>query len=176
MDTTKLIQSGRVDQSRKQTLRMANVSRKPHADSDLVEILLVEDDPDDVFIIRRALRDAPVETKLNCCVHGLEALNHLRQRKGEGASDYDLVLLDLNMPVMGGLEFLKTIRADKRFANLPIVVLTTSREPDVLDAALKFGANATISKASSYEAMCDIVQSIVDLWAGAMWREHRFVV
>lgn len=165
-----------MDQNRKQNVRMANGNRKQHADRDLVEILLIEDDPDDVFIIRRALRDAPLESSLHCCGHGLEALNHLRRQKDEGAPDYDLVLLDLNMPVMGGLEFLKIIRADKRFADLPIVVLTTSREPDVLEAALKVGANATMSKASSYEAMCDIVQSIVDLWAGAMWREHRFVV
>jgi CheY-like chemotaxis protein len=134
--------------------------------SEPIKILLVDDDPDDVFVIERALSDSPLQVAITHAGNGRDGLNRLNAEP----DGFDLVLLDINMPVMDGLTMLGQVRADDRFSELPIVVLTTSREKDVLDEALRLGANAAASKASSFEAMRDIVQSIVDLWSGTLWR------
>jgi CheY-like chemotaxis protein len=99
----------------------------------LLNILLVEDDDVDVMNVRRAFQRAHVSNPLHVASNGLEALDMLR---GDTIPlDRRLVLLDLNMPRMNGIEFLREIRADAELRSLPVVVLTTSNdERDKVDA------------------------------------------
>jgi len=99
----------------------------------LLNILLVEDDDVDVMNVRRAFQRAHVSNPLHVASNGLEALDMLR---GDSIPlGRRLVLLDLNMPRMNGIEFLREVRADTELRSLPVVVLTTSNdERDKVDA------------------------------------------
>lgn len=130
-----------------------------------VEILLIEDDPDDVLIVERALKRAPIRIRTRVFHDGASALEHLDTSHVAGASHgVSLILLDLNMPVMDGHEFLKRLRSDARFKALPAVVLTTSREEEVIQRAYRDGANAVISKADTLDGMMQAVDTIVRFW------------
>jgi CheY-like chemotaxis protein len=104
------------------------------ADDDrLLHILLVEDDQVDVMNVRRAFEKNKILNPLYVATNGIEALQMLRD--GSVPAQRRLVLLDLNMPSMGGIEFLRELRADSKLRLTPVVVLTTSGdEKDRLDA------------------------------------------
>jgi CheY-like chemotaxis protein len=104
---------------------------------EMINILLVEDDEVDVMNVRRALKKGHIANPLYVAGNGIEALEMLR---GEGnvlqiPAQRRLILLDLNMPKMNGIEFLKALRADPNLKPIPVVVLTTSSEDrDRVDA------------------------------------------
>jgi CheY-like chemotaxis protein len=148
---------------------MTDTRPKSTDTGEVLRLLLVEDDPDDVHVIRRALRTVSIPVTMSHAANGRAALELLGAPGGDVA--FDMVLLDLNMPVLDGWNVLKTLRADRRFDALPICVLTTLRDPDVLADARHLGANAALSKGTTFEATCDIAQSIVDLWTGAMFHD-----
>ena len=148
---------------------MSDTRPRPIDSGEILRLLLVEDDPDDVHVIRRALRTVSIPVTMTHAENGRVALELLTAPAGAAA--FDMVLLDLNMPVLDGWTVLKTLRADRRFDTLPICVLTTLSEPDVLAEARHLGANAALSKGTTFEATCDIAQSIVDLWTGAMFHD-----
>jgi CheY-like chemotaxis protein len=128
-------------------------------------ILVVEDDNEDILVLKRALAKAPLN--LDVCVksNGLEALSYLEEiDEANRLQDISLVLLDLNMPLLDGHSFLRKIRSDTRFAALPVVVLTTSREPEVIQRAYSDGANAVVSKADTLDGMMTIIDTIVQFW------------
>lgn len=111
---------------------MERTERAQHADKadKSVNILLVEDDEVDVMNVQRAFKKNNVANALFVASNGLEALDMLR---GNGTPpsiprDRRLVLLDLNMPKMGGIEFLRELRSDEKLRGTPVVVLTTSNE------------------------------------------------
>ncbi len=110
-------------------------------------ILLVEDDCVDVMAVQRVLKELHVASELVYAADGEEALAYLRSPENEAPC---VILLDLNMPRMGGLEFLQVLRADEALRNIPVVVVSTS--PDGQDMARSFdlGAVAYIVKCSSY--------------------------
>lgn len=128
-------------------------------------ILLIEDDPDDVMIIKRALARAPIAIETETQKNGREALDYLTQKYDQNRmDDISLILLDLNMPMMDGHEFLHILRGDERFKALPVVVLTTSTQPEIIQRAYRDGANAVISKADTLEGMMNVVDTIVRFW------------
>jgi CheY-like chemotaxis protein len=98
-----------------------------------LHILLVEDDDVDVMNVRRAFQRNNITNPIHVASNGLEALQFLRS--GQVPADRRLILLDLNMPKMNGIEFLRELRADPQLAHVPVVVLTTSNdERDKVDA------------------------------------------
>ncbi len=128
-------------------------------------ILVIEDDDEDVFILRRALNKSPINIRLDVARNGQEAIDYLVERfETRKLQDLSLILLDLNMPLMDGHAFMKLIRSDERFSTLPIVVLTTSREQEIIRRAHADGANAVVSKADTLEGMMEIVDTIVQFW------------
>ena len=92
----------------------------------VTNILLVEDDEVDVMNVQRAFRKNNIANPLFLAGNGIDALETLRN--GSMPSDRRLVLLDLNMPRMGGIEFLRELRADPELKHIPVVVLTTSND------------------------------------------------
>jgi CheY-like chemotaxis protein len=135
--------------------------------ADLISVLLVEDDPGDVLLIREAFSDRKVGNVLSVVSDGVEAMQFIR---GEG--DYagrerpDLVLLDLNLPRKSGAEVLEEIKSDPELTTIPVVVLTTSRaEADVL-RSYEMHANAYITKPVDFDRFGEIVQQIDDFFIG----------
>ncbi len=95
-----------------------------------IQILLVEDNPADVDLLRRALRSAGLDCELTVIEDGAEALAFVRQKEKEaGGPGSDLVVLDINLPKNGGLEILEAMRASRVFADVPVAILTSSSSP-----------------------------------------------
>jgi CheY-like chemotaxis protein len=128
---------------------------------EMIDVLLVEDDPGDVLLIEEAFADNKVRNRLHTVADGVEALQFLR-REGEyaNAPQPDLVLLDLNLPRMDGREVLAEVKADETLQQIPIVVLTTSKaEEDVL-RSYKLHANAYVTKPVDFDRFIEVVRQI----------------
>ena len=128
-------------------------------------VLLIEDDPDDIHVIKRVLDRAPIHVKLTTCAHGREALDLLDEKAGaDGEKMPDLILLDLNMPVMDGNMFLKALRQHPSCASLPVCVFTTSSDDEIVRRAYEDGANAVVNKVDSLDGMSQVINTIIDFW------------
>ncbi|SNB46566.1 response regulator [Geobacter sp. DSM 9736] len=131
----------------------------------MIDILLVEDNPGDVELVREALNEGKLRNELHVAYDGLQALRYLR---GEGEySDRhlpDLILLDLNLPRMHGKEVLQEIKTDPALKKIPVVVLTTSREEEDVLRSYDQYANCYITKPVDLEQFLHVVQSIEDFW------------
>jgi CheY-like chemotaxis protein len=135
--------------------------------ADLISVLLVEDDPGDVLLIREAFADHKVGNILATVSDGVEAMKYVRG-EGEyaGAERPDLVLLDLNLPRKGGAEVLAEIKGDPELSVIPVIVLTTSEaEEDVL-RSYKTHANAYITKPVDFDRFKEIVHQIDEFFIG----------
>jgi CheY-like chemotaxis protein len=131
-------------------------------------ILLVEDDENDVFLMERAFGKASVPAELHIAPDGREALRYLH---GEGEyADRErhplpcLLLLDLNLPHVHGLEVLKQIREDPRLRKLIVVVLTSSVADSDIEQAYELGANSYLSKPNGLEGFEELVELIGQYW------------
>jgi two-component system response regulator len=128
-------------------------------------VLLVEDDPDDIHVIKRVLKRAPLSITVETCAHGREALDLLdMELEKDNRKIPDLILLDLNMPVMDGNAFLRAVREKTRLSAIPICVFTTSTDEDIIRRAYNDGANAVVSKVDSLDGMSQILNTIIDFW------------
>lgn len=128
-------------------------------------ILLVEDNPDDEELTLRALRHNNIGDDVIVVRDGVEALDFLFSL-GPSARLPDVVLLDLNLPRVNGLEVLKAIRADERTRGLPVVVLTSSNEESDIRRSYQSGANSYIRKPVDYRQFVGVVEKIRDYWLG----------
>ena len=133
--------------------------------SHLVDILLVEDNIGDVRLTKEVLKDSKVRNNLTVASNGEEALACLRkQGKFQNASRPDLILLDLNLPVMDGREVLSRIKADPDLKRIPVVILTTSKaEVDILKT-YNLHANCYVTKPVDLDQFVRVVQSLEDFW------------
>ena len=135
--------------------------------ANLISVLLVEDDPGDVLLIREAFAEQKVGNVLCVVSDGVEAMQYVRG-EGEyaGRERPDLVLLDLNLPRKSGAEVLAEIKGDPELSLIPVIVLTTSEaEEDVL-RSYKMHANAYITKPVDFERFREIVHQIDDFFIG----------
>jgi two-component system, response regulator len=133
-----------------------------------VEILLVDDSPEDAELTIRALRRYKIANEIQIAEDGAEALDFLFCRGAfEGRSPCHrpkLVLLDLKLPKISGMEVLRAIRADERTKAIPVVVLTSSKEErDVIDG-YKLGVNAYAQKPVDFEKFSETVRQIGMFW------------
>ena len=128
---------------------------------DPIEVLLVEDDPGDVLLIREAFEDNKVANRLHVVADGVEALDFMRQNGVHAdAPRPDLVLLDLNLPRKDGREVLAEVKNDDALRTIPVVVLTTSQaEEDVL-RSYDLHANAYVTKPVDFDRFIGVVRQI----------------
>jgi CheY-like chemotaxis protein len=135
--------------------------------ANLISVLLVDDDPGDVLLVREAFEDHKVGNLLSVVSDGVEAMEYVRG-EGEfaGATRPDLILLDLNLPRKGGIEVLAEIKGDPALATIPVVVLTTSAAEEDIVHAYKLHANAYITKPVDFEQFTQIVHQIDDFFIG----------
>ena len=130
-----------------------------------IDILLVEDDPGDVILTKKALQNGKVYNSLNVVSDGIEALEYLRrQAKYADAIRPDLILLDLNMPRMDGRETLAAIKSDDELKNIPVVVLTTSDADRDVVASYNLQASCYVTKPVDLDQFTRVAKSIKEFW------------
>jgi len=133
-----------------------------------VEILLVEDDANDVELTLRAFRSRNLANQVFVARDGAEALAFFFGEDGHPLRDIGVmprvILLDLNLPKVDGLEVLRRLRADERTRTLPIVVLTSSTEEPDIAAAYRLGANSYIVKPVDFESFARAVSEVGLYW------------
>ena len=128
----------------------------------VLNILLVEDDEVDVMNVRRAFERNNVSNPLFVAGNGLEALEMLRGN--ELPKERRLILLDLNMPKMNGIEFLEALRADPELASLPVVVLTTSNDDQDKIDAYNFNVAGYLLKPVTFSNFCERMATLNKYW------------
>ena len=134
-----------------------------------VNILLVEDDQNDILAVKRAFEKNQITNPRFVVENGEEALDFLNQRGDYAdpaqAPTPDLILLDINMPRMNGIELLNIIKRDERFKTIPVVILTSSkREWDKIES-YKLGVNSYIIKPVDFDKFADSILMINNYWS-----------
>jgi CheY-like chemotaxis protein len=136
-------------------------------DNRILNILLVEDDEVDVMNVKRAFRKGNITNTLYVASNGVEALEILRgksQLSPPIPTERRLVLLDLNMPKMGGLEFLEEIRADPQLKSTPVVVLTTSSADQDRLSAYNFNISGYLLKPVTFTTFVEVMATLNKYW------------
>ena len=124
-------------------------------------ILLVEDDTIDAMTVKRAFKELKVSNPLAHALNGEEALLHLRRGENENPC---VILLDLNMPKMNGVEFLQIVKDDPSLKKIPVVVLTTSNEERDIIESFKLGVAGYIVKPVDYRKFVEAIRTIDLYW------------
>jgi CheY-like chemotaxis protein len=129
----------------------------------LLNILLVEDDEVDVMNVRRAFQKNHITNPLFVATNGVDALEQLRG--GKIPRDRRIVLLDLNMPQMNGIEFLREIRRDPELNLMPVVVLTTSNDERDRIEAYNLNVAGYLLKPVTFSNFCEVMAALNKYWA-----------
>ncbi|MBN1975743.1 MAG: response regulator [Sedimentisphaerales bacterium] len=124
-------------------------------------ILLVEDDDVDAMTVRRAFKELKVTNQLIRSVNGEEALKYLKDQSNEAPC---VILLDLNMPKMNGIEFLDFVKSDETLKYIPAIVLTTSNEECDISGSFKHSAAGYIVKPVEYKKFVEAIMTINLYW------------
>jgi two-component system response regulator len=131
-------------------------------------ILLVEDNPDDEILMLRALEKNHIANEVVVARDGVEALDYLFARGQYAGRDVtmtpQLVLLDLKLPKIGGLEVLKQLRTDERTKYMPVVVLTSSSEQEDVIRSYDLGANSFVQKPVDFNAFMEATRQLGTYW------------
>jgi two-component system response regulator len=131
-------------------------------------ILLVEDNPADIAITRRALRESDAPVELIVVRDGQEAVDYLLRQGGHAADAAwrmpDLILLDLNLPRLTGREVLERLRATDAFRSVPVIVLTTSKRPEDVRDLYAAGANTYIEKPQDFKRFVEVLRTVRHYW------------
>jgi CheY-like chemotaxis protein len=133
-----------------------------------VVILMADDDADDRELTKEALAESRLINELHFVGDGAELLDYLHRRgaysRPGSAPRPGVILLDLNMPRKDGREALAEIKADPKFRNIPVVVLTTSKAEQDIAQSYDLGANSFISKPVTFEGLVEVVRSLGQYW------------
>jgi CheY-like chemotaxis protein len=136
--------------------------------STLGRILLVEDDPKDVELTMTALEEYNLANEVVVASDGEEALDYLQCRgkfSGRSIENPAVLLLDLKLPKVDGLEVLKVIKSDEKLRMIPVVVLTSSREEKDMVASYKLGVNAYVVKPVDFHEFVNAIKELGVFWA-----------
>jgi len=129
------------------------------------DILLVEDNPSDVYLTQVALREAEIESHLHVAEDGLKAISFLR-REGDfvDAPRPELILLDLNLPGKDGRQLLSEIKADETLRRIPVIVLTTSTADSDIETCYDLHCNCYITKPVDFDQFERVIGEIERFW------------
>jgi len=125
-----------------------------------IKILLVEDNEGDIILTQEALRDGKIKNNIIIARDGVEALALL----DSGESLPDLILLDINLPKLNGLEVLTAIKTDLRLKTIPVIMLSTSDEQNDILTSYNNYANCFITKPVDFNRFIDVVRTIETFW------------
>jgi two-component system response regulator len=127
-------------------------------------ILLVEDNLDDVSLTLRALKKNRILNHVSVAHDGAEALEYLFSEDSAARAPYGLVLLDLKLPKIDGLEVLRKMRADERSRLTPVVILTSSKLEEDIEAGYSAGANAFVRKPVNFTEFAEAINAVGMFW------------
>nr|WP_322111830.1 response regulator [Aerosakkonema funiforme] len=132
----------------------------------MTNLLLVDDDDVDVMTVQRALQKNNITNRLYVAANGLEALAMLRDNDKPAIvpPTRRLILLDLNMPKMGGIEFLRELRADSELGKIPVIVLTTSNEAKDKVDAYRLNVAGYIVKPVTFSKFVEVMAAVNKYW------------
>ena len=131
----------------------------------LIKLLLVEDDLGDSDLLEEAFADSLYPVKISLVRDGLQAIAYLqRQDEYANATLPDLILLDLNLPYMGGQEVLQNIKSNHEFNHIPVIVLSTSDSQEEILTAYKLGANSYLCKPLGLQEFIQLIRTIENYW------------
>ncbi len=129
---------------------------------------MADDDSDDRLLAQEAVQESGAQMNIKFVEDGLQMMDYLRRKnefKNPSVSPSpDLIILDLNMPVMDGRQVLKEIKTDPQFRKIPVVVLTTSTSDTDIAYVYHAGANSFITKPVAFNALVQVMKSISDYW------------
>jgi len=135
---------------------------------DAVDILLVEDNPQDAELTLRALKKRKLANQLFVVEDGAEALDFMfcrgKYTQREIAHPPKVVLLDIKLPKVNGLEVLRAIKTDKRLRTIPVVMVTSSREDPDIQSAYELGANSYVVKPVDFETFAEAMSNLGLYW------------
>ncbi|MBZ9713531.1 response regulator [Deinococcus multiflagellatus] len=123
-------------------------------------VLLVDDNPADLLLAQEVFAEHASEMQVDTCRSGPEALDTLRRQPELP----DVVILDVNMPGMSGFEVLQAMKDDARLRCIPVVMLSTSSQPDDIERAYTFHASSYMVKSNSFQAFLEQVDAFVGFW------------
>ncbi len=133
-----------------------------------VDIIIVEDDPNDAELITRVFKKHNLMNKVVLLKDGAEALEYLfatgRYAQGHSPLSPKVVLLDLKLPKIDGIEVLQRIKSDERTKNIPVVVLTSSSEDRDIKAAYELGVNSYVTKPIQFDEFAQVVSQLRLYW------------
>ena len=130
-----------------------------------VDILLVEDNQDDVFLTREGFKRSGLSVNLHNVRNGEMCLAYLRKQGGfADVPTPELILLDLNMPILSGQEVLAELVKDEALMHLPVIILTTSSDPGDVLKLFRLRCSAYVTKPVNFNEFQNVVQSIADFW------------
>ena len=130
------------------------------------QILLVEDSPSDIRLIREALKETSALVDIAVARDGVEATDYLRKTETDQVARPDLVLLDLNLPRKNGLEVLAEVKASPNLKEIPVLIMTSSRADRDIKEAYRLNANCYIAKPNELAEFVHVLRGIEDFWFG----------
>lgn len=135
---------------------------------EMIDILIVEDNPQDMELLVRALKKRNIANPMYCVEDGKEALDFLFCRGEFSERDFSMpprvVILDLKLPKVNGLEVLKEIKGDARTRIIPVVIVTSSKEDPDIKAAYALGANSYVVKPVGFDDFLDVMSNLGLYW------------
>ncbi|NUW35282.1 response regulator [Nonomuraea sp. SMC257] len=139
-----------------------------------IEVLLVEDDQGDILLTREAFEFNKLRNRLHVVNDGEQAMAFLRREESYGdAPRPDLVLLDLNLPRMDGMEVLREVKDDPDLRTIPVVILTTSEAEEDILQGYRLHANAYVAKPVDFEQFIRVVRQIDDFFVTVVKLPHQ---
>ena len=137
---------------------------KPHESSPPLEILLVEDNLGDVYLMRMALETVSIPVHLTVVGDGEDAIRHILKEKGSDVPQPDLILLDLSLPKRSGYEVLAAVREHPDTSCVPVLILSSSDASKDIRRAYELHANGYIRKPSDIDDLKNIIKGIESFW------------
>ena len=129
-------------------------------ESQFVTILIVEDDPGHSKLIEKNLRRGGLENPIKAFENGQQALDHLNRQSNHPINQCVLLLLDLNMPVMNGVELLRILKQDAKLREIPVIILTSTDDQREIDECYSLGCNLYVPKPVEFDRFSDAVRKL----------------
>ena len=130
----------------------------------MLRILLVEDSPSDVRLVREALKETALPVQIVVARDGIEAMDYLHQAAAGTVARPEMVLLDLNLPRKNGREVLAEIKSSPVLKQIPVLVMTSSRADEDISQAYNLNANCYITKPTDLRDYLDVVRAVENFW------------
>lgn len=128
-----------------------------------LKLLLIEDDPGNIKLVEEAVSANSTEHQMFVANYGEEALDFLENDTPKMGTP-DVILLDLKLPRMTGIEFLQEIKKNEKYIKIPVIVLTNTDDPDVMKEVNSYPSTSYIIKPSGYTEYLELINFIVEYW------------